>query len=347
MQLRVRFATNRNPVGNPVRGFGNTFSPVHPHSLRFGSVALESGPLRGFDASTLADRFSEHLRQGKGALSVYAENLKVTPPVLGSTRMFGEIKADMDAGVGTVILIHGYDNDFHDAIGSALAFQYRLQSLGAKLNVVAFSWPSDGQLTPLVAYHHDREDAATSGIAFSRAFQRLYEFLDQIPPTEQCKNRIHLVCHSMGNFVLENTIWHLGKNLPGRRLPRVFSEVVLASPDVDTDALEVPGKFGRLTEVARRVTIYYNRQDKALLVSDLTKGNPDRLGTSGPKHPLDVQSGVVNVDCSLCISGFSEHSYYLDEVSRDIAETLKGKREDEIRHRVYLASANAYILQPK
>jgi esterase/lipase superfamily enzyme len=343
----VRFATNRNPIGKPIRGFGNTFSPVHPHSLRFGALSLESGALKGVDASSLAERFSGRISEGKASLEVYPEELSVVPPVLGSSRMFGEIKSDMDVGIGTVILIHGYDNSFEDAIGAALAFQYRLQSLGAKLNVVAFSWPSDGKLTPLVAYQHDREDAATSGIAFSRAFQKLYEFLQLIPPNAKCGNLIHLVCHSMGNFVLENTIWHLGKNLPGRRLPRVFSEVLLASPDVDTDALENPNKLGRLTEVGRRVTIYYNRQDKALLVSELTKGNPDRLGTSGPKHPLDVPSGVVNVDCSLCITDFSKHSYYLDEASRDVVETLKGKREDQITHRSYLASANAYILQPK
>jgi esterase/lipase superfamily enzyme len=346
MLLTVRFATNRNAIGDPIRDFGDTFSQVHPHALRFGEVCLQSGAVTGVDASVLAKRFADRIAGGKATLTVYPEDLDADPPLLGSERLFQSLKKEMDKGTGTVILIHGYNNTFAEAIGNAMAFQYRMRSLGAKLNVVSFSWPSDGKLMPVIAYRRDREDAAASGLAFSRGFQRLYEFLTTIPTDAVCKSPIHLVCHSMGAFVLENTLWHLGANMRGR-LPRIFSQVLLVSPDVDTDALELPTKLGRLPELSRRITIYYNREDLALRVSDLTKGNPDRLGSSGPKHPLDVPSGVVNVDCTQAIRGLAEHSYYLDEASRDIAETLKGKREDEIAHRRYLPSSNAYILLPK
>jgi esterase/lipase superfamily enzyme len=346
VKLRLRFATNRNPTGNPVKGFGGHFSPVHPHNLRFGELSLESGALQNMDGTKIAQRLAARAEQGQSALTIYPEDLAASPPVLGSERLFREIKADMDRGLGTIVYIHGYGCSFFDAVGNALALQHRVQSLGVKLNVVLFSWPSDGVLTPVVAYKSDREDAATSGLAFSRAFQKLYGHLQAIPESESCGSPIHLLCHSMGNFVLENTLWHLCKNMPGR-LPRIFSEVVLASADVDSDAFESAGKLGRLPEISRRITVYYNRGDKALRISDLTKGNEDRLGASGPRHPLDVPTGVVNVDCSEAISGVARHGYYLDEASVDISATLKGTREDKIRHRKYLASSNAYVLSAK
>ncbi len=150
----------------------------------------------------------------------------------------------------------------------------------------------------------------------------------------------------MGNFVLENTLWHLRKNLPGR-LPRIFSEIVLASADVDNDALEQESKLGRLPEIGRRISVYYNSGDEALAISDRTKGNPDRLGQRGPKHPMDAPAGVVNVDCSEIVGGLVEHSYYLDEAIGDVAATLRGEREDQIARREYVASANAYRLTAK
>ena len=125
------------------------------------------------------------------------------------------------------------------------------------------------------------------------------------------------------------------------------AQIVLASADVDNDAFESESKLGRLPEIGRRISVYYNSGDEALAISDNTKGNPDRLGQRGPKHPMDAPAGVVNVDCSEIVSGLVEHSYYLDEAIGDVAATLRGEREDKIAKREYLPSANAYRLLGK
>lgn len=90
--------------------------------------------------------------------------------------------------------------------------------------------------------------------------------------------------------------------------------------------------------------MFFNRGDEALSISDITKGNPERLGQSGPKHPLDVPAGVVNVDCSEVVGGLVEHSYFLDEALADVAAVLRGQQDDRIPKRDYLPSANAYRL---
>jgi len=175
MLITVHFATNRNPEGQPIKGFGPRFNPVHPHELRFGEITVDTGrgtlPASGTD---LADKLTERIDDGHGQIAVYPENMTVTPPLLGSTTLFGKFKPRMDQG---------------------------------------------------------------------------------------------------------------------------------------TD----------------------------VLVSD-------RLGESGPKHPMDVPSGVVNLDCSEIVGGLVEHSYYLDEAFRDLSQVLAGAREDKIPRRSYVASANAYRL---
>lgn len=344
MQITVHFATNRNPEGQPVSGFGPRFNPVHPHELRFGEIMLDSGkgavPSSGTE---LADRLASRFDDGHGLVSVYPENLSVEPKVLGSRTLFEKLKPRMDAGADVLVYIHGYNVSFPEAAASAAALQHKLQRSGNDVIVVLFTWPSDGKALPFYSYKSDRDDAAASGLAFSRAFQKLHAFLAGLPREAHCGCAIHLLCHSMGNFVLENTLWHLRKNVPGR-LPRIFGEIVLASADVDADAFETENKFGRLSELSRRINVYFNRGDEALEISDSTKGNPDRLGAVGPKHPLDVPTGVVNLDCSEIVGGLVEHSYYLDEAFRDVSQVLAGQREDKIGKRNYVPSANAYRL---
>ncbi|MBK7642971.1 MAG: alpha/beta fold hydrolase [Planctomycetes bacterium] len=347
MKTRIRFATNRDPQGKPVKAFGTRFNPVHPLELRFGEMRLDTGGARLPRAGTsLADVLTQQLVDGRGELEVYGEELDRDPPVLGSQRLFGELQDSMAAGRDALVYIHGYNVTFFEACASAMSLQKKLDERKTPMDVVLFSWPSDGSSTPWVAYRSDRDDAANSGLAFSRAFQKLQGFLEGLAREDYCGGSIHLVCHSMGNFVLENTLWHLRKNLPGR-LPRIFGEVVLASADVDNDALEQEGKLGRLPEIARRINVYCNAGDEALRISDKTKGNPDRLGQRGPKHPMDAPAGVVNIDCSEVINGLVEHSYYLDEAIGDIAAVLRGEREDRIARRQYVASANNYRLTAK
>jgi len=346
MRIAIHFATNRDPDDDRPLGFGRRFNPALTSELRFGEVSLDVrrriGPTT--KGSGLADDLSADLAKGRGRCEVFPERLDVEPAVLGSREFFRRLKEQMDEGQDTLVLVHGYNVSFPEAAGTALALQALLRAKGLAIAVVLFSWPSDGSAMPFRAYWSDRDDAAASGVAFSRAFQKLSEFLRaNVTAANWCGRSIHLLAHSMGNFVLENTVWHLRKNLPGS-LPRVFSEIVLAAADVDHDAFESESKLARLPELGKRISVYYNRSDRALQVSDATKGHPDRLGQSGPKHPLDVPTGVVNVDCSDVASGLVRHSYYLDQALDDLAATLRAEREDRIARREYVASANSYRL---
>jgi esterase/lipase superfamily enzyme len=101
---------------------------------------------------------------------------------------------------------------------------------------------------------------------------------------------------------------------------------------VDDTSLEDGQPLGRVHELARSVSVYHNRGDAALVVSDFTKGNPDRLGSNGPARPTQVHNKVHQVDCTPIVKGLVEHSYYLvGTVNADIRLSIDGVAHDDPR----------------
>ena len=88
----------------------------------------------------------------------------------------------------------------------------------------------------------------------------------------------------------------------------------MCAADVDDTVLEPGNPMGRLNELTRSISVYYNREDKAMVISDYTKGNPERLGYNGCARPYHVHAKVAQIDCTPVVPGglFDvEHSYYL------------------------------------
>ncbi|MFQ5668890.1 MAG: alpha/beta hydrolase [Acidobacteriota bacterium] len=344
MRETIYFATNRNPTGVASAPFGIHFNPVHPHELRFGEIQVDLGPREHrLTGPKLAQRLARKILKEQAVASMYPEQLEHKPYRFGSKTLFSNLKAVMDQGRDCLVYIHGYNVSFTDAVGAAAALQHKLRQQPIPVQVVLFTWPSDGRKLPFRSYKRDRDDAAAAGLAFSRGFRKLHDFLRGVKRRDSCARDIHLLCHSMGNFALQKTLSHLAECVPGT-LPRLFAEIILAAADVDDDALEHEEKLARLPEIGRRINIYYNRGDRALEVADRTKGNPDRLGESGPRHPLDTRSGVVNIDTTEIVHSLVEHAYYLDEALEDLSQVVSGIREDRIPGREYVPSANSYRL---
>jgi esterase/lipase superfamily enzyme len=131
----------------------------------------------------------------------------------------------------------------------------------------------------------------------------------------------------MGNYVLGSALHRILEFSGPRPLPRFLDSVFMCSPDVNDDVFDNHGdKVGPmlpLLDLARGVSIYYNRGDKALFLSDTTKGNANRLGSDGVAHPQSLHGRIHQIDCSGPISGVAEHSYYmLGRVADDIRQTL-------------------------
>ena len=325
----VYFATNRNPISSPENptDFGTSFALRDLGDLRFGQ------------AEVTKDSY----------------NIKVLPdnPKEGSMSLFESLrKAMKNEEVDSLVFIHGFNTTFDQAIkaGAEIGERYKELSNGEySPNIFVFTWPSDG--VPL-GYGNDRHDAEASGYAFARGLVKLSGFLHSLKKNKNklCNQKINLVAHSMGNTVLKHALLQARKMNGNMPLLRIFDDIVLAAADEDTDAFEYDDKLARLPEWAQRVTVYFNNGDKALVISDVTKGNPDRLGHDGPSRPNQLPAKVVAVDATdvvpTDVGDIAEHSYYVDvdKVAKDIIAVLQGKRSDEIQPRTYVAHANKYKL---
>ena len=350
--LPLFFATNRAHLGKDrwrPNGYGKSFSADGMENLRFGKLTVHA------DEAKLARAMSARAAGGAvdgNALGKYFEKLAKSADirayretidratseeaqsnaVLGSAGFFEDLRQLMLGGTDVVAFIHGFNVSWPQAVGSALALQCALNRgdgtvTDQAVKVVLFSWPSDGMALPFVSYKSDRSEAAGSGYAVGRAFLKLRDFLVKLG-RDGCGQDIHLLCHSMGNFVLQNALSRMDDHTPGNALPRLFEHVFLCAPDVDENALEPGAPLARVHEIARTVTVYHNRGDKAMYVSDYTKGNPERLGTNGASRPALLHNKVHQVDCT-SVAGqdgdFVQHSYYTSGLANlDLRHSVEG-----------------------
>jgi esterase/lipase superfamily enzyme len=402
MQISVYYATNRAHEGaerfRPER-YGSRFSNDGMENLRFGRVTFGADaqrvqalldqvrPNRGpGDGEALQDYFADCVARTQ-RIEAYVESIPDArlneeaqkKLLLGSRAMFADLQADMQCGRDMLVLIHGYNVSWEEAVGTAAALEATMNRpdpapRGAgddsvastqAVRVVLFTWPSNGQALPFVSYKSDRGDAAGSAGAVGRALLKLRDFLHelgrevragnrqaaklrtrleaqgmrpsevdravaQLETTEICGRNIHLLAHSMGNFVLQHALDRLWEFSPGTTLPRLFDRVFLCAADVDDDVLEPGRPMEQVHQVANLVAIYHNPNDNALRVSDYTKANPERLGQRGAARPQALHQKMMQVDCSALVAGLTQHSYYTNgRVARDIRLALQGLAPDD------------------
>lgn len=277
----------------------------------------------------------------------------------GSNSMFDDLRKVMLKRSDVLVYIHGFNVDWYQAVGGALSLQLMLNRQkyqgGKDVLVVLFTWPSNGQALPFVSYKSDRSEAKGSGYAFGRGLLKLRDFLAELKTdgarsgSPLCDQDLHLLCHSMGNYVLQNTLVRLRDFANGKNLPRLFSHIFLCAPDVDDDVLEAGKEMCDLHEIARSVTVYHNKGDMAMYVSDYTKGHPDRLGHEGAARPAQLHRKAHQVDCAVLVGGLVEHSYYLwGPVNSDIRYSIDGIGHDDDtvrRRRLHVNYNNVWELR--
>ncbi len=361
-ELTLLYATNRRHRGKrwQPRGYGTAFSDDGAENLRFGRAELtydqdkvrrylrrDRGAIGTGDGPALARHLGKRARQAK--LTAFVETIERDVPDheqpearRGSSEFFGTLKQWMDAGDDVLVFIHGYNVDWNDALSGAAALQLMLASKAPEVRqeqgsspratrVVLFSWPSDGSKMPFVAYRDDRTEAEASGRAVGRALLKFRDFLVHLRAAARreratlCGGRVHLLCHSMGNYVLGHALARMAQFHRGATLPRLFDEVFLCAADVNDDALETGRALGSLHATCSRISVYSNTGDFALDLSDWTKGNPERLGSTGPANMGATHRKVQHIDCSAIVTGAVEHDYYLSgRPNADIALSIAG-----------------------
>ncbi len=339
MKIELFFATNRNHQGknqwNPKK-YGKKFSSNGSTNLRFGKLSInaDKSKIDAFltktihgdvgDGEGLSGYFTKLVKDAD--IRAYQDNTPDATDFIpqqknASYRFFNDLKKQVMSVSDVMIYIHGYNVDWFESAGAALALEYMLNSKkdgnNENIRIILFSWPSNGSMMPYAAYRSDRGDARNSGEAVGRAMLKLKDYLTEIWKLEKqnkdqlCKKQIHLACHSMGNYVLQNALGKLIEHAHGPALPRLFDHIFMFAPDVDSTVFEKNKPMHRLPEMCRNVQVYYNKQDLGMLISDTTKGHIDRLGQIGNAIPGEMHKKIHQIDCTPSVKGLVEHSYYL------------------------------------
>lgn len=316
---RVYFATNRNPIGDPPTGFGKKLGPIDGTALRVGwaEVDLKQEKMTGLHVeperlvSNRIDPEVRHLRFGSDAVFKRLRD-----------RM---ARSDRD----TLLYIHGFANPFDETVLRAAQIQAFYNTvLNTKLNVFLFSWPSDGEVLFYDPYFRDRADAESSGEALARGIMMLARYMRNLDAADYCERCVHIMAHSMGNYAFVHGIKALKQRLEGRQA-KIFDKVFLMAADADHDVLTNDEKLAFLPKIAREVCVYHTDRDRALTISDRTKGNPERLGAEGPPNAFALPDKVSVIDVSDVLyadDDLTNHQYYRINglVRDDVAAVFNG-----------------------
>jgi esterase/lipase superfamily enzyme len=309
-------------------------------NLRFGRVRFDPAKARrlsDFDIHIERDLTETQMRD-IGLLGEAVDRRK--PP---SRLLFEELhaagnKAKTEAHI--LVFVHGFNNDLQGAL-TTMADLHKLYvepKDSPVERIVMFTWPARGELQK---YRDDARDAVKSGYAMARSFQLMTGFFHDLimeaykerkdPEKALCGQKIHLMCHSMGNRVFESMLDELQRK--GIRPHSVFGEILLMAADVDDDSM-APGKaLSTAIQLGERVHVYYHNGDQALGISERTKNAFNRLGRWGVRRTIELPDDVYQADVTYIndVKNLREragnHWYYLHSPSvvRDVIEVLNGK----------------------
>jgi len=174
------------------------------------------------------------------------------------------------------VFIHGFNNTFKEAALRAAELTFDLGFDGAP---ILFSWPAKGGVTGVAAYRDDRRRARESAV-YLRIFLNLLA-------TRTGADEIHVIVHSMGNYVFKNALSDGDTPRPIPALTPKLHEVVLAAADLSEDDVKVLARALRQSPASPRphVTLYASENDLALAMSE----------TVNPWIPIGLIKGIVPV----------------------------------------------------
>ncbi|NKC29287.1 alpha/beta hydrolase [Falsiroseomonas selenitidurans] len=232
-------------------------------------------------------------------------------------------------GALPLLFIHGFANSFSDAMQRAAQIEEFYADAKLDLAILAFSWPSDGQVIDLsrleeeagvaTQYLDDQRDATAAGPAVARLLREVWRARQRAGAP-----RLALLAHSMGNHALASGLAAMNNGLLTRELGGLFAQALLVAADVESTCFEPGQPMRLLPQLAERVCVLTSQDTTLSKLSKIANGNR-RLGHYGPASLAGLPEAVQVVDC---FAG-------LDWGSRDRILAKGGTEWDVVQHQWY------------
>jgi esterase/lipase superfamily enzyme len=201
-----------------------------------------------------------------------------------------------------LVFVHGFNTSFDDAAFRMAQIVWDMQYKGLR---VLYSWPSRGAT---VDYEYDRNSALGARSGF---IELLHNLRDKHGIT-----RIHVLAHSMGNFLAMDAL----ANEAGRSAPIRVSSVTMAAPDVDKDQFiqAVP----MIQKICSKMTLYASSADRALALSKTLAGAVPRAGDVPREGPI-ILSGLDTIDVTALGSEMFGLNHTVFATSRELINDIQ------------------------
>ena len=232
-----------------------------------------------------------------------------------------------------LMLVHGFNEGIVDV---DLQHKKIRAGLDTKFpcTTISFDWPS---WTETFAYLEQLDIAKKTAIDFVNA---------AIKPllaaqTKDCAVSIHVLCHSMGAFVVREALDHADDGtVTGSDW--AVSQLVMIAGDVEASDFVVGNKdMESMLGHSYRLTNYYNQYDEVLQISNVKRlGVEPRVGRVG--LPANAPAKTVDINCSEYFDTIRKpdpaantswsHSWFYDDAKFmvDLAATLSGKLDRNV-----------------
>ncbi|MCA9013327.1 MAG: alpha/beta hydrolase [Planctomycetaceae bacterium] len=315
---RVYFATNREPertaaaAQDPDLYFGGDRGPLVYGTCEV-SIPYKRNPGSLPEPSILRLEFSQD-----PAKHVVLMEIELLP----NADFWKQLRAAVDASPEKqlMLFVHGYCATFRDAARRTAQVAYDMNYQGPSM---FFSWPAGAESESFEEKANYLKDLRRA----EESDEDLITVLAGISRYSGAQN-IHLVAHSMGNFVLTEALKTIDDRRPaGTAQVPLFAQVALAAPDINArEFVERTGE--RILPFSRRFTVYASKQDKALRLSKAVNGF-EPLGFLNEYTQIGAKKRLFDlVDVSQLTTGWFDtgHIYYGDmpEMISDFKYLFRG-----------------------
>lgn len=263
-----------------------------------------------------------------------ATDIRVAPQVIqAETNAISQLHQELDRRLAITprkeayVFVHGFNTQFPEAVYTIAELWHFLGRQGVP---IAYSWPAGSGMS-MRGYNHDRESGEFT-------IFHLKQFIKALAACPQLK-KIHLISHSRGTDVTGTALRELiiEARAAGQdpRKKWKLANIVLAAPDLDLAVTGQRLSAERVYLAGQRITIYVNRDDKAIGLADWMFVSARRIGQFGPEdfnERLRVnlrhirRTHIVNAHVH---SGGANHDYFRSSpaVSSDLILLLRDDRD--------------------
>ncbi len=271
---------------------------------------------------------------GKWEVKLVKEKSVVTESNIPSKKEFDKFRNKLiNSKKNCVFFVHGFNQSFEDNLDKGFALEKQ-----HKVEVIAFSWPSNPGGFKTKEYRHAKRTARASVGALDSTLEKMGHYLKEPfnrDALDECDVKFSLLAYSLGNYLFRNYV----TDATYEDETRIFDNVILCQADVDNEG---HAEWVDTIEAGKRVYITINENDGVLKWSD-ANFQKDRLGRTA--RNLNSSSAAYFDFTDGPSVGKTHGVFYKktnDVVKEFFTKVLNGKRGEGIGGLTYDPRTNTY-----